>query len=659
MQSLSGRSFLGAVSCGLLLLAGCAGGSSNGSSQSGGSGGSNQGGGSQTPLTDVALTGTAYGGQQTIVGAHVYLFAANTTGYGGAGIAASTSNASVSLLSAAETGASDSVGAYVATGSNGGFSLTGDYSCTSGQQLYLYVLGGNTGSGTNSSAGLMAAIGSCPASGSPAIAVTVNEVTTIAAAYALAGFATDATHVSSSGTALAKTGLAAAFVNANSLVPASTGVAPATTASGNATVPQAAIGTLGNILAKCVETAASCSSLFSTATSDSTPTGTVPTDTATAAINIAHHPGANVAALYALAAGGAFSPQLSAVPNDFTLALNFTGGGLYGPYAVAIDASGNAWVADWAFTRTSGSAVTEIASSGAFLTGATGFTNAAIYTPDTIAVDDSGNAWIGDNSPSSSFDFANEISSAGSLLPPPHGYSSAGSNRAVAIDGQGNVWFAGTGVIEFNSSGAAGAPPLYYGGVVGTSNAMAIDGAGSAWIPSSAGTVTKLSSTGTLLSGTNGYTASGCCSGYGVAIDSSGNAWIAGTPGVVEFSNSGAVLSGANGFTGGGLNGTGSIAIDGAGKVWALSGSLVELSSAGAVLSGTNGYKNSNIFNAAALAIDGSGDIWVTNQGVANGPLFGNVLEFIGVATPVITPIAAGLPATPTVNGSSNLGTRP
>jgi hypothetical protein len=35
------------------------------------------------------------------------------------------------------------------------------------------------------------------------------------------------------------------------------------------------------------------------------------------------------------------------------------------------------------------------------------------------------------------------------------------------------------------------------------------------------------------------------------------------------------------------------------------------------------------------------------------------VLEFIGAATPVITPIAAGLPSAPTANGTSNLGTRP
>ena len=58
------------------------------------------------------------------------------------------------------------------------------------------------------------------------------------------------------------------------------------------------------------------------------------------------------------------------------------------------------------------------------------------------------------------------------------------------------------------------------------------------------------------------------------------------------------------------------------------------------------------------MALDGSGNAWIGNSGYPCEAV-DSVLEFIGVATPVITPIAAGLPATPTANGSSNLGTRP
>jgi len=64
-----------------------------------------------SPEPGVSIQGSVHGGQQPIVGARIYLLAANTTGYGGNGIAASSSNASVSLLNASSTGASDSIGA--------------------------------------------------------------------------------------------------------------------------------------------------------------------------------------------------------------------------------------------------------------------------------------------------------------------------------------------------------------------------------------------------------------------------------------------------------------------------------------------------------------------------------------------------------------------
>jgi hypothetical protein len=102
--------------------------------------------------------------------------------------------------------------------------------------------------------------------------------------------------------------------------------------------------------------------------------------------------------------------------------------------------------------------------------------------------------------------------------------------------------------------------------------------------------------------------------------------------------------------------------IDGAGKVWLLcsslpSGDIAELSSTGAILSGATGYQNSYFYDLYAMALDGSGDLWVANAGGVVQP--DSIVEFIGLSTPVITPIAAGLPVTPTADGSSNLGTRP
>jgi hypothetical protein len=79
-------------------------------------------------------------------------------------------------------------------------------------------------------------------------AIQVNEVSTVVAAYAMAGFATDATHVSSSGTSLARTGIANAFANAANLASISTGAALATTPGGHGTVPQSTINTVVAIL---------------------------------------------------------------------------------------------------------------------------------------------------------------------------------------------------------------------------------------------------------------------------------------------------------------------------------------------------------------------------------------------------------------------------
>ena len=124
-----------------------------------------------TPEQGVAIRGRVYGGQVPLEGAQLYLLQANTAGYAGPGIAASTSNASKSLLTsvAGQTTLDTSTRAtngdyYVTSASDGSWAITGDYTCTGGTQVYLYSLGG--GAGTNSysnlGAGMLAALGTCP-----------------------------------------------------------------------------------------------------------------------------------------------------------------------------------------------------------------------------------------------------------------------------------------------------------------------------------------------------------------------------------------------------------------------------------------------------------------------------------------------------------------
>lgn len=608
------------------------------------------------PETGPALRGNVHGGQQPISGAHVYLFVAGTTGYG---------KPSVSLLNAAATGHSDAVGAYVLSDSNGAFTITGDYGCTSFDQVYLYALGGDPGAGPNSAAGLLAVLGQCPMSGnflSTIPFIQVNEVSTVAAAYSMSGFATDALHVSSSGTPLAQIGIANAFANAANLASISTGFPLATTPSGNGTVPQNTIATIANILAACINstgpTSSACSTLFSAARSNGT-TGTSPTDTATAAINIAHNPGVGAATLFPLQTAMApFQPGLSSAPNDFTIGIQFTGGGLSAPQGIAIDSAGNAWAAN---AGTSPS-VTKLSSSGSFLSGANGYTDSSLVSPIGIAIDSLDNAAVANFSSTVG---VVKISSSGTFLSGTHGYTGGGlqSQTAIAIDGANNIWVTNPlapSVVEFSAAGSvlSGTGGFTGGGLVNPAG-IAFDGSGTAWVPNNESSgvflnnVTRFANAGTPVSGSP-YTGGGLAGPTAVAFDSANNAWIVNrengsTNSVTVLSNSGTPASGSP-FTGGGLDNPASIAIDGSGTAWLTnfangSNSITALSNSGAAISGANGYTASaTLTQPFSLAIDGSGNIWV---GTTNG-----ITELIGAATPVITPLSAGVK-------NNTLGTRP
>jgi len=164
--------------------------------------------------TGASIQGNVHGGSQPVVGAHVHLMAASAAGYGAA---------ATSLLTSGTAG-TDSIGGYVATTSTGSFTITGDYSCVAGTQVYVLATQGNPGlppGSNNPNLALMSAIGQCPATGTFLATVPliwINEVTTVASVYALSGFMTDLAHVGSSGTPLALTGIANASATAGNLV---------------------------------------------------------------------------------------------------------------------------------------------------------------------------------------------------------------------------------------------------------------------------------------------------------------------------------------------------------------------------------------------------------------------------------------------------------
>jgi streptogramin lyase len=176
---------------------------------------------------------------------------------------------------------------------------------------------------------------------------------------------------------------------------------------------------------------------------------------------------------------------------------------------------------------------------------------------------------------------------------------------------------------------------------------MAIDGSGNVWVNGGPQVISNL---GTQLSQILG----GWNSPGGVAVDSGGNAWI------VDSANNNLhkITNGLTQtvYTGGGLSRPQGVAIDGGGNVWVANrngNSVSEFSNSGTPISPAAGFAVNYFLSPAGIAIDGSGNVWVTN--LSNG----SVTQVVGAAVPVITPIAAGLPATPTLNGTSSLGTRP
>ena len=468
----------------------------------------------------VALTGSVRSGSLPIASAHVHLLAASTSGYG---------TASTSLLTATTTGQSDSIGAFVLTDAAGNFIIPAGVTCNSASQVYLYATAGSTGTGANPAIGLMAAFGTCPSTATTAAnapAVTLNEVTTVAAAYTLAGFATDATHIASSGSTAAQLGLANAFaLNAN-LVNFSTGTALQATPNGNGTPPAKTLNTLANLLHACTvaTSAGPCNSLFAAALSAGA-TGTAPSETATAAINLAHFPGAGGTArtaLYSLATSiPAFAPALNAIPNDFTLAIVYTGGGISAAYSVAIDSAGNPW-----FTNLTNSSITRLSPLGVPASPASGYLNGSPAGPVGISIDLSGNTWVAEAVTNSVTKFA----SSGALLSPSPGYTGGGISapQALASDSLGNIWVTSynNALSEFSNAGVVISPGSgFNGGGLDTPIALAIDNQGSVWTANASQTylnASKFSNTGRPLSPPLGFTGGGLGRSGAVAIDSQG-----------------------------------------------------------------------------------------------------------------------------------------
>jgi hypothetical protein len=568
----------------------------------------------------VALLGHVRGGQQPVSGASIHLYAAGLSGVGAGAVDLLAPN-------------------VVITDSSGGFSVTGDYACPgSSTQVYLVARGGNPGlgsGGNNPALLMMAALGDCEDLSS-STNVTVNEVTTVAAAWALAQFMGSDAVVGS--TASNAVGLKNAFAIARNLADTSKGIGPGALPTGAVTEP-AKLYTLANVLAACVNSdgGAACAPLFAAAST----TQSVPGNTLDAAVNIVRNPANGVSAVFnASPALGPFQPALGVPPNDWTMSITYGGctpacGGLNVPGSLAIDSGGNVLVANYY-----GGVVSKFFATGA-PAAAAGIAGVGLHESYGIAIDGSDDVWVtNEQSVTAANNHHNgsvsEFSSAGVEMSG-YGYTGGGVfyPLAVAGDSAGNMWIADYGSSAatllasdgsaISGSGGFGASQLSF------TSAVAVDGSNNAWFAVQGG-AERVTSGGVVSSFT-------CCSDpAGIAIDLLGNVWIAdySASAVVELTQAGTVAHSETLM--GGNAGPQGIAIDGGGNVWAANykgNSLVELAgSNAAAVSPTQGYGLDAPLNEPfGVAIDAGGNLWLSNSG-AN-----TITQFVGLASPVKTPL--------------------
>jgi hypothetical protein len=226
-----------------------------------------------------------------------------------------------------------------------------------------------------------------------------------------------------------------------------------------------------------------------------------------------------------------------------------------------------------------------------------------------------------------------ELDNSGNVLSGAAGYSTGVPGPdyglvGVGIDSNGNVWM-GNGnnqsMMEFNSSGAliSGSSGYSTPGVYPIG--AAFDAAGNVWVNSlNIGVVGKLSATGALLAPSGGYpncTDPGLIDNYmylrqclfwipvPLAVDGAGNVW---TDSAIETSENGRVPDSMFAF------------------------GVAELSNTGAILSGPTAYTGGYAVAIGGVAIDGSGNVWVMESA-------GYMVEYVGAATPVVTPFSLGV----------------
>lgn len=624
--------------------------------------------------TGLTVTGSGVSGTVTAINGTTITLDQKTSA-AGTNVPVTFSTTTATFLSGSSTitvaSATNVATGYLAAGSGTGGTVTG----VSGTTVTLSQQTTSTGTDApvtftpplnNTAIVQMAGLGQCPTAGNMAAQVPfliINEATTVAFAYAMSGFGSDAFHISAA--ASGATGLANAMANSNNIVNIQWGQARAV-ANGNpnSVAPSAKLYTLANIVANCVNTSSPtsspCAGLFSVATNSA---GTAPTDEATALFNIAQHQARNVQDIFNLYTGNAiFTPMLTTPPSDWTMPVIYNGlvsqpgtnGSnqiISGPFNIAFDVNGNAWIGD----RKNG--VVAIGPQGAATTINKGFAmvkGVAVSPLDgTIWVSDYGNNVV------------NVMDSTGAILtnltsnlsgPILTAFSGNTANQSFAYEANETT----TGVVLFDSAAytvqdfedSSHFPDVKIPGWI------SVDNNGVAWIPSTntnfMGQVTtsEKGKSGKFTFGSR--ETNGPLSSYSMGADANGNLWFGSNIGAGDLQE---IISGSTSATdigsGGGLNGAYKIAVDGNNTIW------IANANANTVSAYNGGWLAASGFSTGAptgvgcvvAAPDSSGNLWTANAD-------GSVTQLLGLVTPTATPIYGGVSSN-SKTFAGNVGTMP
>jgi sugar lactone lactonase YvrE len=216
---------------------------------------------------------------------------------------------------------------------------------------------------------------------------------------------------------------------------------------------------------------------------------------------------------------GEFAPSAEAQTAHFSGAVKTLGSGFSSPYGVAVDGSGNLFVADPA-----NNAVKEILAAGGYTTVNT--LGSGFSSPNGVAVDGSGNVFVGDSGNNA----VKEILAAGGYTTVNTLGSGFSSPNGVAVDGSANVFVADQGNNAMKEILAASGYTTVntLGSGFSSPNGVAVDGSANVFVGDSGNNAVKE------ILAAGGYTTvntlgSGFSSPDGVAVDGSGNVFVADT----------------------------------------------------------------------------------------------------------------------------------